>query len=65
MQTSGSVWDFAATSLIVAEAGGVYRSFAGGRHPRPGPSVFAATERIAAAALRRLLGGDEAEQRAE
>jgi histidinol-phosphatase len=65
VQTSGMVWDFAATSLIVAEAGGVYRSFAGGRQPQAGPSLFAATERIAAAALRRLLGGDEAEQRAQ
>src|SRR5918994_871635 len=29
VQTSGQVWDFAATSLIVAEAGGVYSGLDG------------------------------------
>jgi histidinol-phosphatase len=68
VQTSGMIWDFAATSLIVTEAGGVYRNSAGGRRPQAGPSLFAATEQIAAAALRThavVQGVDQAEQRAE
>ena len=51
VQTSGMVWDFAATSLIVAEAGGVYRGLDGGRRPHAGPSVFARSEGLAEAAL--------------
>jgi histidinol-phosphatase len=54
VQTSGQVWDFAATSLIVAEAGGVYRGLDGRRRPGPGPSVFARDEDVARAALRVL-----------
>jgi histidinol-phosphatase len=54
VQTGGQVWDFAATSLIVAEAGGSYRGRAG-RRPGPGPSVFARDGDLADAALR-LLG---------
>jgi histidinol-phosphatase len=51
VQTSGMVWDFAATSLIVAEAGGVYRGLDGSRRPRPGPSVFARSGALAEAAI--------------
>ena len=51
VQTSGMVWDFAATSLIVAEAGGVYRGLDGGRRPHAGPSLFARSEGLAEAAL--------------
>ena len=57
VQTSGHVWDFAATALIVAEAGGCYRGFGGRRRPGPGPSVFARDGDLADAALRVLAPG--------
>jgi histidinol-phosphatase len=57
VQTSGHVWDFAATSLIVAEAGGCYRGPGGRRQPGPGPSVFARDADLAEAALRMLGPG--------
>ncbi|MFI5493629.1 inositol monophosphatase family protein [Actinoplanes sp. NPDC051859] len=41
VQTRGQVWDFAATSLIVTEAGGTYGGADGVRGPRPGTSLFA------------------------
>jgi histidinol-phosphatase len=56
VQTSGQVWDFAATSLIVAEAGGVYRGLDGRRRPGPGPSVFARDAALGEAALPLLRG---------
>lgn len=55
VQTSGQVWDFAATSLIVAEAGGVYSGLDGRRRPGAGPSVFARDGGLLDAALA-LLG---------
>ena len=55
VQTSGQVWDFAATSLIVTEAGGVYGRRDGGSRPGPGPSVFARDPALRDAAVR-LLG---------
>lgn len=58
VQTSGQVWDFAATSLIVAEAGGVYRGLVGRRRPGAGPSLFARSTVLGDAALR-VLDGDE------
>jgi histidinol-phosphatase len=51
VQTSGMVWDFAATSLIVVEAGGVYRGLDGARRLRPGPSVFARSGALAEAVV--------------
>ncbi|MFC7531130.1 inositol monophosphatase family protein [Actinoplanes sp. GCM10030250] len=42
VQTCGSIWDFAATSLIIAEAGGFYRGLNGRTTPGAGPSLFAA-----------------------
>jgi histidinol-phosphatase len=51
VQTSGQVWDFAATSLIVAEAGGVYSGLDGRRRPGAGPSVFARDGGLRDAAL--------------
>ncbi|AGZ43516.1 inositol monophosphatase family protein [Actinoplanes friuliensis] len=42
LQTRGQVWDFAATSLIVSEAGGSYGGADGIRGPRAGVSLFAA-----------------------
>lgn len=47
VQTSGQVWDFAATSLIVTEAGGVYRGLAGNTRPAPGASLFARSAPLA------------------
>lgn len=41
VQTRGQVWDFAATSLIVQEAGGCYGGVDGRRGPREGTSLFA------------------------
>ncbi|GIG87446.1 histidinol-phosphatase [Plantactinospora endophytica] len=57
VQTRGQVWDFAATSLIVAEAGGRYSGFDGRSRPAPGPSLFARTGELHDAALR-VLGTD-------
>ena len=56
VQTGGQVWDFAATSLIVAEAGGVYRGLDGRRRPGAGPSVFARDAELGEAALPLLRG---------
>ena len=42
LQTRGELWDFAATSLIVTEAGGCYGGVDGIRGPRAGVSLFAA-----------------------
>ena len=54
VQTCGSVWDFAATSLIVTEAGGHYRGLDGRTHPGPGPSLFTASAAARDAALHTL-----------
>ncbi len=57
VQTSGQVWDFAATSLIVAEAGGVHRGLDGRSRPGAGPALFARDARLGDAALRVLADG--------
>jgi histidinol-phosphatase len=57
VQTSGQVWDFAATSLIVAEAGGVYGGLDGRTRPTAGPSVFARDARLREAAIEVLRSG--------
>jgi histidinol-phosphatase len=44
LQTGGQIWDFAATSLIVTEAGGAYSGVNGSRRPSPGASVYAGSE---------------------
>lgn len=54
VQTSGQVWDFAATSLIVEEAGGVYRGLAGNPRPAAGPSLFARSAQVRDDTLRAL-----------
>jgi histidinol-phosphatase len=41
LQTRGKLWDFAATSLIVTEAGGCYGGREGIRGPQEGVSLFA------------------------
>jgi histidinol-phosphatase len=51
VQTAGQVWDFAATSLIVEEAGGRFYNLAGGTRPRPGSSLYARNETLAKLAL--------------
>jgi histidinol-phosphatase len=55
VQTGGQIWDFAATSLIVNEAGGSYSGLSGNLRPGAGASVYAADEKLrldAIAALR-------------
>jgi histidinol-phosphatase len=54
VQVRGQVWDFAATSLIVEEAGGRFSSATGGTHPVTGPAVYSAGGALHAAALERL-----------
>ncbi|WP_430784401.1 inositol monophosphatase family protein [Actinoplanes sp. G11-F43] len=39
LQTGGQIWDFAATSLIVTEAGGCYRGLDGRTVPGPGAAL--------------------------
>ncbi|BBH71177.1 putative monophosphatase [Actinoplanes sp. OR16] len=53
-QTSGQIWDFAATSLIVTEAGGSYARFDGSPRPGPGASVYARSPELRDAALEAL-----------
>jgi histidinol-phosphatase len=51
VQTAGQIWDFAATSLVVTEAGGGYHNLAGGTRPGPGSSLYARSEPLARQAL--------------
>ncbi|MET0423902.1 MAG: inositol monophosphatase family protein [Actinoplanes sp.] len=51
VQTGGQIWDFAATSLIVTEAGGSYSGLTGNRKPGPGAAVYARDETLLGAAL--------------
>jgi histidinol-phosphatase len=46
VQTGGQIWDFAATSLIVTEAGGSYSGLSGDTRPGPGASVYAGDENL-------------------
>ncbi len=50
LQTRGELWDFAATALIVTEAGGWYGGADGIRGPRAGASLFAADRALWTAA---------------
>ncbi|MEV6634613.1 inositol monophosphatase [Actinoplanes sp. NPDC051470] len=54
VQSSGYIWDFAATSLIVREAGGYYRTRAGDTRPGRGLSIFARNPELAAEAATHL-----------
>jgi histidinol-phosphatase len=56
VQTAGQIWDFAATALIVTEAGGKFHNLAGGTRPAPGSSLYARSEPLARQALDVLLG---------
>jgi histidinol-phosphatase len=51
VQTRGKVWDFAATSLIVTEAGGRFSGLDGRQWPVSGPSLYARSTALHAAAL--------------
>jgi len=51
VQTSGHVWDFAATSLIITEAGGHYSTLDGSTRPGRGVSVYASTPEVRERAL--------------
>ncbi len=51
LQTGGQIWDFAATSLIVTEAGGSFSGLSGRRAPGAGASVYARTEPLRQATL--------------
>ncbi|MEV0897508.1 inositol monophosphatase family protein [Actinoplanes sp. NPDC049802] len=50
-QTGGQIWDFAATSLIVAEAGGDYRGLDGRTRPGPGASLFSRSAELGDTAM--------------
>ncbi|RIV40280.1 inositol monophosphatase family protein [Micromonospora radicis] len=54
VQTRGQVWDYAATSLIVEEAGGRFSGLDGKPRPASGPALFARDSAIHRAALRVL-----------
>jgi histidinol-phosphatase len=60
LQTHGQLWDFAATSLIVTEAGGHYSGLDGRTRPAAGPSLYSRSPALHAAALATL---DRAEVR--
>ncbi|MET7710381.1 inositol monophosphatase [Micromonospora sp. NPDC005413] len=57
IQARGQVWDYAATSLIVEEAGGRYSGLDGQTQPHPGPALFARSAHVHAAALEVLRAG--------
>jgi histidinol-phosphatase len=59
VQTAGQIWDFAAPSLILTEAGGSYSGINGNRRPGPGASVYARDEVTRLAALDVLIGKDD------
>jgi histidinol-phosphatase len=54
VQTRGQVWDYAATSLIVEEAGGRFSGLDGQARPTPGPALFARSAALHTAALQIL-----------
>ncbi|GGL04080.1 inositol monophosphatase family protein [Mangrovihabitans endophyticus] len=51
VQANGQVWDFAAISLIVTEAGGRYSGLTGRPEPAAGPSLYSASAGLHDAAL--------------
>lgn len=55
VQVRGEVWDFAATSLIVEEAGGCFSGAAGQTHPVFGPALFSSNETLHKEALSYLI----------
>ncbi|MEU1397278.1 inositol monophosphatase [Micromonospora zamorensis] len=57
VQVRGQVWDYAATKLIVEEAGGRFSGLDGQPRPTPGPALFACSAALHAAALQILTNG--------
>lgn len=60
VQTRGAVWDFASTSLIVQEAGGMYSGLDGDPRPRAGVAVFSANAELHERTLQRLTSSKHA-----
>ncbi|GIE86355.1 inositol monophosphatase family protein [Actinoplanes regularis] len=56
VQTGGQIWDFAASSVIIPEAGGCYRGLNGQDRPGAGPFVFARDAELLDESLRILRG---------
>jgi histidinol-phosphatase len=56
VQTGGQIWDFAATSLIVTEAGGSYSGLSGDERPGAGASVYARDPALRKEALEFMSG---------
>ncbi|HEX5202915.1 MAG TPA: inositol monophosphatase [Actinoplanes sp.] len=54
IQTGGQIWDFAATSLILTEAGGSFSGLSGRTRPGAGASLYARSEALRLAALETL-----------
>lgn len=61
VQTGGNIWDFAATSLIVAEAGGSYSGVNGNPAPAPGAAIYAASTGLRQSTMD-LIRADEADK---
>jgi histidinol-phosphatase len=55
VQTGGQIWDFAATSLIVTEAGGSFSGLSGRTRPAPGASLYARSAALREATLESLV----------
>ncbi|GAA2608766.1 inositol monophosphatase family protein [Paractinoplanes durhamensis] len=51
IQTGGQIWDFAATSLILTEAGGSFSGLNGRTTPGPGASLYARSDALRVATL--------------
>jgi histidinol-phosphatase len=51
LQTGGQIWDFAATSLILTEAGGSFSGLSGNTRPGPGASLYARSRPLRLEAL--------------
>ncbi|MCU7722701.1 inositol monophosphatase family protein [Actinoplanes sp. KI2] len=60
IQTGGQIWDFAATSLIVTEAGGSFSGLSGRPRPEPGAALYARSPALREAALETLGGARHA-----
>ncbi|MFF5296421.1 inositol monophosphatase family protein [Paractinoplanes globisporus] len=60
IQTGGQIWDFAATSLIVTEAGGSFSGLSGRTRPGPGASLYARSSALREAALETLADATHA-----
>jgi histidinol-phosphatase len=56
VQTGGEIWDFAASSVIIPEAGGCYRGLNGQERPGRGAFVFASSPALLESALSILRG---------